>query len=302
MTGLSFKYKRILVPLDGSKLAERALVPAMVIAESMAAEVHCLQIVTGSALTIDPSLNQRVVRARTQAANIYLQSLPSRFSETKVRIEVATDVGPAAKSITDYAKRNDVDLIVMSSHGRSGHKRWVYGNVAIKILRRAPCDTLMVRPLTDVKLFSKNRVLVPLDGSRRAERALRPALALATAWDMDVLLLYVILPVNVELEPSSIRYMFDDIEAEARADAKIYLQGLKATLIPVHRSVSVATVTGTPAAAIIDYAVEQQADLIAMSSHGRTGAELWIMGSVSEKVLRGANCATLIVRSSQDKG
>ena len=294
----SFKYERILVPLDGSDLAEQALVSAVDIAESMAAEIHCLQVVTGLALNLDPQINKQLIEARENAANMYLKSLRQRFSKTKALISVSAIVGPAAKTIINYAKDHRTDLIVLSSHGHTGLKQWVYGSVAIKILRQAPCDTFMVRPLIDTKLYSKNRILVPLDGSQLAERALQPALALAAAQDMEVLLLRVSPPIYAELEPMSMRYLFDDIEEKARKEAAAYLQDLSVTLAPLPKPVTVMTITGTPAATILDYANKQQVDLIIMSSHGRTGPDLWLMGSVSEKVLRKAMCSTLIVRAS----
>jgi len=294
----SFKYKRILVPFDGSVLAEKALLPAVNIAESMASEVICLRVITDLTINLDPRLNQQLIEARENAASIYLNSLRHRFSKTKTHINVSTVIGSPAKTIINYAKEHGIDLIVITSHGHTGLKQWVYGSVAIKILRQAPCDTLLIRPLIGANLFSNNRILVPLDGSQLAERALQPALALAAARNMAILLLRVSPPIYAELEPMSMRSMFDDIEAKGRKEAKAYLQNLSATLAPFDIPVTVETMTGTPAAAILDYANKQQVDMIIMSSHGRTGPGLWLMGSVSEKVLRKATCSTLIVRAS----
>jgi nucleotide-binding universal stress UspA family protein len=279
----NFKYERILVPLDGSDLAEQALAPAVEIAMAMSAEIMCLQVVTGLSIDLDPYLNKRVIKAREQAANLHLNSLQDRFSKYDVTINALTTVGPAAKTIVKYAKERAIDLIIMSSHGQTGLKRWAYGNVAIKILRRAPCDTLMVRPLVETESFSKSRVLVPLDGSRQAERALKPAVTLASAWDMEILLLRVSPPVHMGFEPMGSRSMFDDIEKQAREEAKAYLHDFRASLARLHKSVTVKTITGTPAATILDYSKKQNVDMIIMSSHGRTGVGLWLMGSVSEK-------------------
>jgi nucleotide-binding universal stress UspA family protein len=293
-----FKYERILVPLDGSALAEQALVPALVIAEAMAAEIQCLQVITGLTLNVDPKLNQKIIEARENAANLYLDSLRNRFSKTKAIIETAMVVGPAARTIVNFAKDRQIDLIVLSSHGYTGLKQWVYGNVAIKILRRSPCDTLLVRPFTSVEPFSKKRILVPLDGSQLAERALKPAAALATALDMDILLLRVLPPIYSELEPMSAQYMFNNIEAKERDEARAYLQDIKTKLAPLHRPITIEIMAGTPAATILEVATKQQVDMIIMCSHGRTGPGLWLMGSVAEKVLRRASCATLVVRPS----
>jgi nucleotide-binding universal stress UspA family protein len=301
--GLMFRYQRILVPLDGSELAEKALKPAVVIAESMDGDLLCLQVVTGLTLDLDPRLNQRVIEARKYAANLYFNSLKSRYSKTKRPIETEIAVGYAPKVITDSAREHGIDLIVLSSHGRTGLARWVYGNVTAKILRHAPCDTLIVRTLAPAtELFSTKRLLVPLDGSKLAERALRPAIALASTLDMEILLLRVSPLIPVGLEPMSSRSMFDELEARARDEALTYLQSIHSSLEQHGVPISVETITGPEAATIVDYAKKYQVDLIVMSSHGHTGIGLWLMGSVSEKVLRKASCATLVVRPPGQTG
>lgn len=298
-----FRYQRIMVPLDGSELAEKALTPAVAIAEAMDGDLLCLQVVTGLTLDLDPRFNQRVIEVRKYAADLYFNSLKSRYSKTKRPIKTVIAVGSAPKVITDSAREHNIDLIVLSSHGRTGLKRWVYGNVTAKILRRAHCDTLIVRTLTPATgLFSTKRILVPLDGSKLAEGALRPAIALASALEMEILLLRVSPLIPVELEPMSSRSMFDGLEARARSESLTYLQGIHSSLEQHDVPISVETITGPDAATIVDYAKKHQIDLIVMSSHGRTGIGLWLMGSVSEKVLRKASCATLIVRPPRQPG
>ena len=294
---LSFKYHRILVPLDGSELAEMAMTPAVEIASFMAAEVHCLQVVTGLTLNLDPTLNQRIIDAREQMANLYLRSLRRRFTQSEVDIVTSTTAGSAAKSIIDYAKKEDIDLIVMSSHGQSALARWVYGNVAIKILRRAPCDTLMIRPLGTTESLPKKRVMIPLDGSPLSERAIRPAVALASAWKLDIMLLRVSPPIFTDQDPISSHDFFDEIEEELNEEAMAYLLDIRAVQAGDSLSIHAETASGPEAATIIDTANKNEVDLIVMSSHGRGGAGFWLMGSVSEKVLRKATCSTLIVRN-----
>lgn len=296
-------YQRILVPLDGSELAELALAPALVIAEALAARIVCLQVITGSTLDSDLRLGKRVIAARKEAAALYFESLKDRYSQTKTPIEVVIAVGSAAKVITDFASEHAIDLIVLSSHGHTGLARWVYGNVTAKIMNRAPCDTLMVRAHSPARgLFSTNRILVPLDGSRLAEQALRPAISLASVLEMEILLLRVSPPLDSELQPISggyLRSLVDEFEARSRDDALIYLHGVSASLEQHDIPINVEAVTGPAAATIVDYAKKHLIDLIVMSSHGHSGTGLWLMGGVSEKVLRKATCATLAVRPSE---
>ena len=294
---LSFKYHRILVPLDGSELAEMAMTPAVEIAVFMKAEIHCLQVVTGLTLNLDPTLNQRIIDAREQMANMYLGSLRGRFTSPEFQIITSTTSGSAAKSVIDYAEKEDIDLIVMSSHGQSALSRWVYGNVAIKILRRAPCDTLMIRPLGTTESTPRKRIMVPLDGSSLSERALKPAIALASVWKLDIMLLRVSPPLFSDQDPVSSHDFFDEIEEKLNEEAIAYWRDIQAVQARDSLSISVETASGPEAATLVDMANQNEVDLIVMSSHGRGGVGLWLMGSVSEKVLRKASCATLIVRN-----
>ncbi|MFW5940717.1 MAG: universal stress protein [Chloroflexota bacterium] len=145
-------FKRILLTLDGSQLAERALQPAVTLAKATEAELIIVRVVTPIYLwapfvEIEPSLE--VARERNEQETVnYLEGIRKRLldadSGLNVRVEVLS--GAVAESIIDFAMSNQVDLIVMSSHGRSGIGRWVYGSVAEKVLRGAKCcSTLIVR-------------------------------------------------------------------------------------------------------------------------------------------------------------
>lgn len=297
-TAINFRYHRILVPLDGSELAEKAMTPAVEIVTFMGAELHCLQVVTGLALNLDPTLNQRIIKAREQMAIMYLESLRTRHSKANLDMKTATTSGAAAVSIIDYANKHDIDLIIFSSHGQSALQRWVYGNVAIKILRRAPCDTLMVRPLGNSEMVPKKRVMVPLDGSALSEQALRPALALASAWNLDIMLLRVSTPIYTDQYLASSHDFFNEIKEKLNEEIMDYLQEIQVLQRRDSLSITTETAAGPAAATIVDLAKKNDVDLIAMSSHGRSGIGLWLMGSVTEKVLRKALCSTLVVRNA----
>jgi nucleotide-binding universal stress UspA family protein len=141
-----------MVTLDGSKLSEYAITPAATIAHAMDAQLVLLRVVVplqvwAPFVDIEPqySITEERLEAETSA---YLReteaSLRQRYPGLRTTTAVAS--GPVAESIIDWAKIHDVDLIVMSSHGRSGFSRWVYGSVAEKVLRGATfCSTLVVR-------------------------------------------------------------------------------------------------------------------------------------------------------------
>ena len=297
------KFKNILVPLDGSELAERAVVPALALAEAMSAKVIFLRVAIPLPLNLDPDLYQRIIETNTNKAKQYLQLARNRFLTSSVDIALETVVGPAARSIISYVEENEVDLIVMSSHGRSGVSRWRYGSVAERVLRRAPCATAIIRAQVEVAPFAHKRILVPLDGSPLAEQALEPASAVAKAVAAELTLLRVTSPVHTTVSPViTMKKSLYEVEERERMEATAYLQDVQTTLAHCHIPIKVVVETGDDAAkTIIDLADRLQTDLIIMSRHGRSGLSYWVFGSVTEKVLRGAHCATLVAREKSNQ-
>ena len=144
-----YKFKNIMVPLDGSELAEAAVGIALAIAESMAAEVVLFRVAQRvprtQKLAEMPDVYNDVVAATYREAEEYLKVLQGRLAYEQVSIEYRPASGGIARQILDFAAGHDVDLIVLSSHGRSGVDRWIHGNVAHKVLTGCACSTLIVR-------------------------------------------------------------------------------------------------------------------------------------------------------------
>lgn len=181
-------FRNILVPLDGSGLAEKALVPAGQIATAMShhkdgeekVRITLLRAVSPMAmLAADPYLYDEMMRMNVDEANAYLNGVASTMSNIPALIVTETTNGSPADAIVQFAEENGVDLIIMSSHGRTGSSRWVYGSVAEKVMHHASCATAIIRAHVEVSMFQNRRILVPLDGSELAEQALEPAMALA---------------------------------------------------------------------------------------------------------------------------
>jgi len=289
-----FKYQRIMVPLDGSELAERALAPAITIAQAMDASLVLFRAVplmaelTGS--------DQTDIEKAGGTETDYLRSVLGQAAS--VGVEGCTQLSiwqPAAEAIIACAKESEADLIVMSSHGRSGRSRWVFGSVAEKVLRRAPCHVMVIRAQAETDPFTRQRILVPLDGSPLAEEALPPAVSLAAATDAELLLLRVIESGKAAIARVDRKVLYGNIEIRGREKAEPYLQNVRDSLAEHYSSVKMAVVAGPVAETIVDYAEEPQAGLIVMSSHGRSGLSRWLYGSIAEKVLHGAGCATLVI-------
>ncbi len=145
-------YKRILVPLDGSALAEAALAPAMELARCMGAEIVLLRVMITPVyefIATEPMMTAVRVETReanTQEVQSYLERVATTLGEKGARVRVQACEGPVADAILDYAESIHADLIAMSTHGRSGIARWVMGSVADKVVHAAPVPVLLVRP------------------------------------------------------------------------------------------------------------------------------------------------------------
>lgn len=288
-------YTKLLVPLDGSPLAEQALAPAVKLAEALSARLRLLRVATPPPLTDVTILPDTLTFLTTQAA-AYLEGVARQQASSAVALEIATATGPPVGAIALAAAEAEADLIIMSSHGRSGVGRWVYGSVAEGVMARAGRDVLIIRAQTDTPLFSQRRFLVTLDGSSLAEQALLPAVTLAQALDAELHLLRVTFSVS-HLEPQMYRHIFDKMEAEERIGAEQYLAEVRQKVSAWRIPVQTQAVIGDTAATILEYARQHQIDLICLSSHGRAGVQRWLYGSVALKVLQATPCATLIVRT-----
>jgi len=144
-----FQFKKILVPLDGSALAERALEPALAIARAMAAEVVLFRVAQPIPRTPElakmPDVYNDVVAATYREAEDYLQNVRTQWPNDKISVEYKPASYPVAEQIIEYATHNGIDLVAMSSHGRTGVSRWVHGSVTEKVLQGASCATLIIR-------------------------------------------------------------------------------------------------------------------------------------------------------------
>lgn len=144
-------FQHILVPLDGSPLSEKAIPSAAGIAEKFGARLTLFRaavlpehLMVGP-LPLSPRLYSDVQTSVSEGIRTYLDDLRAGLS-TPVNVETAQREGEAAQQILHYAETEGVDLIVISTHGRSGFQRWLFGSVAERVLRHAPCPVLSIRP------------------------------------------------------------------------------------------------------------------------------------------------------------
>ena len=292
-------FNKILVPLDGSAQAENALRPGLTLAKAAGAELLLLRVpvykeAPSKAAAVFDFLRPELTKEETRLqAERYLKSTLQMQMGGGVAISLLTTGDNAAETIVDTAVAEQIDLIVMSTHGRTGLKRWFFGSVTEKVVRAAPCPLLIVRSAAVPR-----KLLITLDGSEMAERALAPALELARRWQTAVTLLRVVeLPDDEELPTPNLpadkaAAVREKVAALAQQEAEEYLQAVAAGL---EMEVETVVLVGLISETILDYAKREGFSLIALSSQGERPEARWAYGSVAEKVIHGSEGGVLII-------
>jgi len=312
---MTMPIRTILVPLDGSELAEQALAPATAIARASGATLHLSHVFVPYAARMDlPDTAEKhiaIERQLAEEASAYLQSVAERIGAElpeRVRCDplrtrpLQTPFGETlavVESLRRLARQLNSDLIVMATHARGGVSRMWLGSVADALVRRGTGPMLLVRPRVEqaapAELF--HHILVPLDGSALAEEALPIAQALASLSDARRTLLQVIVPQRAIARPAPVTRVNTRHLAEREAEAARYLTAVRDRLQTNEPCAETVTVVAEqPAWAILEYAVDHDVDLIAMSTHGLGGVRRFMLGSVADKVLRGAPMPVLLTK------
>jgi nucleotide-binding universal stress UspA family protein len=288
--------RTILVPLDGSVLAERALPLARRLAAADGGRLVLLWVLRAppAGAAGDP-LREVAPRREAEAYLRRLAAGPEAPPAEPVVLE-----GEAAPTILAEARRRGVDAIVLSTHGRSGIGRWLYGSVADAVMRHAAVPVLLVPAASAVRAWPTTRaprLLVALDYSPLSEAVLPAAGQVAASLGAELILLSVA-PQLVTTDPYGMAYTAYDIDAD-QAQRRQYLEGLATTLRAAGHAVKVRTEFGFVATTIGDVAREEDADLIALSTHGSGGATRLLMGSVATGVVQRAAVPVLVVRPAE---
>jgi nucleotide-binding universal stress UspA family protein len=296
----------MLIPLDGSKTAEDVLRYGRRLAAGAGVAVELLGVVEMADIAEDIASNQAayagaLVREAVRNSTEYLEKLAQTFHNGKVRCNVQQ--GRPEDIIIAAASADRATLIAMATHGRSGVTRWLLGSVTEKVLRGTVNPLLVVRALGNSKTDGEaalRSVIVPLDGSDVAETILSPVAALAKALDLQVLLIRVYgLPLPTYGGDDYYVPDYLELKDQIKDEAEGYLNS-RASLLRAQGVAVVSTVVieGSAADAIIELARKTPDNLVAMSPYGRSGLQRWVLGSVTEKVVRHCQDPVLIVRGS----
>jgi len=297
-------YGKILVPLDGSPTAESVLSLARAFAGGLKVPVELLSVVDLVELARNVSAAENLfldtlAEDETRSRRDYLAKIAGSFSGGEVRSRVET--GNAESVIIESAAAERDTLIAMATHGRSGLNRWLLGSVAEKVLRGTSSPLLLVRASAapSRQQGPLKSVVVPLDGSPLAETVLPAIIDLAKKLDLQVMLFRVFkIPYGVYDGGGAYSVDLERLLAEVEAETQRYLEEKRAALQAAGlERVGIASQQGMSADEIIRFSGKRPETLIAMCSHGRSGVKRWVLGSVTETVVRHADNPVLIVRA-----
>lgn len=298
-------YTKILVPLDGSATAEAVLPYVEALAVGFRTAIELLSVVDVGAMASHLAADKThhadlVVAAEEKSSAAYLEKVAQRFARFSSQCRVVR--GHAADAILEAAGKDRNALIAMATHGRSGAQRWLLGSVAEKVLRGAANPLFLVRASAAQTAPQRiiNSIVVPLDGSALAEDVLPTVSSWAQALDLEVTLIRAFEMPGAMYAGSEV-YLpdYDQLRADSHDEAAAYLKKQEIELVKEGvRTVAIRTMEGPPADEIINYAHNEPRALIAMSTHGYSGVKRWILGSVTEKVVRHGDDPVLIVRGA----
>ena len=305
-------YKRLLVSLDGSELAEKALPYAEELAAKLGAEVVIVNVRMPSEDPDKPE--QRAYISKIAAAteqNIKKSPALKKGEKIKVVSAIIGSTSPsvhAGEQIVDYAEKESINLIIIASHGRSGIRRWALGSTADKVASAAKCPVLLIRAGVNLpKTVHLANFLVTLDGSKPAEAVLEHIEWLAPRLKARVTLLNVV-ETLYHLYPSTealgyfggggmIKVPYTEEEMKPSVTiGEDYIKNVNNKLASEGIATGYEVRVGAAGEEIIAAEKETGVDMVVMSTYGHSGFGRWSHGSIADKVMHGGNTPLLLIR------
>jgi len=308
-------FKRLLVPLDTSELAEIALPYAKELAIKLGAEVILMHVKT-SADAPDKPDHRAYLSKMAAITEQDIKKSPALPPGEKVKVDSAIIGSPSrlnhpAEEIVDYAEKENISLIVIATHGRTGIRRWTLGDTANKVARSSKTPVLLIRASNDVpESIHLDKIMVPLDGSKQSEAVLSLIENLASKLKAAVSLFNVVEPpyhFYPQMEGigyyggyGMVRVPYTDEEVKPmREISEKYIQSVSEKLMAEGIKTSYEVKVGLAGEEIISAEEEIRPDIVAMSTHGHSGFGRWENGSVADKVLHYGKTPLLLMRPRQ---
>jgi nucleotide-binding universal stress UspA family protein len=298
-------FTRLLIPLDGSKTAESVLPYAHFLAANLKTSVELLSVVDvaeiASHIPADRARHlDTLVQEGMRHSEAYLKAVADTFAGTNVKRTVEN--GRAEDVIVERAGVDNGTLITMATHGRSGLNRWLLGSIAEKVLRGTANPLLLVRAREETLNQDQaaiKSVAVPLDGSEVAESVLPTVIEVAKRLNLEITLFRAYnIPYYSYSGGDAYAINLDELLAQAKDEVSEYLDKKASEVKECGiEKVSYVIREGFTADEIISFAETRPATLIAMCTHGRSGVKRWVLGSITETVVRHSADPILVVRS-----
>jgi hypothetical protein len=269
------KMEKLLVATDGSEFSKSAIREAINLAKICSSKLIAVSIVKTNPEFED--LVPQVIEKLEKEVIRYLESIKNRASRENVDCEIIVHLSEEPyQDIIDEAAKNQVNMIIVGTHGRTGLKRLMMGSVTAKVVGHATCNVLVV-PVT-AKVECKN-ILTATDGSRYSDAAAIEAIGISKRCGSSLIV------ISVATSDEEIKSAEDNVKKVVELAEK---EGIKTDGLAVK---------GIPYEAIVDASKRKGADLIVVGSHGRTGLERLLMGSVTERVIGHSESAVLVVKA-----
>jgi len=299
-------YTRMLIPLDGSKTSEKVLPFARILAGTLKLPIELLEVVDIGAATAHIAADKAryldtIIAEGESASREHLDEIAATFAGLPVSCKV--ERGRPADVIIERAEAEKGTLIAMATHGRSGINRWMMGSVAEKVLRGTTTPLFLVRASDAVPAAAPaaiKSIVVPLDGSALAESVLPTVCEVAKQLDLEIVLCRAYeLAATAYYGSEDYLPNYDEMLRDLREEVEGYLKKKAETLkASGFTKITWAALAGSDAEEIVRYANKFPDALVAMSTHGRSGAARWALGSVTEKVVRHAEEPVLVVHAA----
>jgi nucleotide-binding universal stress UspA family protein len=263
---------------DGSEFSAGAIAEAIHLAHRCNAELHALTVVMATPEI--ESFGEQLIRQEEEQAQSHLDGLRARAAESGVDCQTSLRHGPEIyEEIVEAADEGHADLIVMGRRGKSGLLKTMMGSTTAKVIGYADCNVLVVPRAARI---DGGGVLVAVDGSRYSEAAAVVASTIAQRCDKPITVLSAV---------------HEDFNERRRSEMKEAVERITGLLGESGVQAEGEIIDGRPAQAIVESAKGKGADLVVVGSHGRSGLEKVLLGSVSERVVGQSDCAVLVVKA-----
>ena len=281
-------FEHILLPLDGSSLAEKVLPHAVTLSKAFDARLTLIRVVYQEERADQHGMiNPMDWQMRKSEAEAYLQSVKTQLGGINLESDIQIIEGRPAEQIIEFAKNEHVDLIILSSHGRSGPSPWNINSTVQKVLLRAFMPVMIIRAYHqephELEEVTYQRLFLPMDGSKRAECILPLAESICKLQNSEVFLTHIVeRPKMPRQTPASdkVNALTEKLQAININEAEKYLDSIK-NHFPQENVETIIESSEEPSVALHNIIDRENIDLVLLSAHGYSGENRWPYGSIA---------------------